>query len=147
MEALRLVLAGNCSRLRHLMTGLACARSDLEIVAEFDDAFTATELEEALTAFCADVAVLDTGEHALSEPTPALHGQPDGSALALMIVERLPRVVAVVLYASGRRAIVHSAVFMDDVGLNALVETVRSAHRGSAALIARRGDPDPPRGV
>jgi DNA-binding NarL/FixJ family response regulator len=147
VEALRLVLAGNCSRLRHLMTGVARARPDLEIVAELDDAFTATQLEEALTALHADVAVLDTGEHAVSQPAPTLHARPGGAALALMIVERLPQVVAVVLCASGRRAIVHSAVFMDDVGLNALIETMRSAHRGSAALIARRCDSDPRQGA
>lgn len=147
MEALRLVLAGNCSRLRHLMTGLARVRFDLQIVAEFGDAFTVTELEEALTTCHADVAVLDTGEHALPQPALSLHSRPGGAALAMMIVERLPQVVAVVLYASGRRAIVHSAVFMDDVGLNTLIETVHNAHRGSAALIARRGDPGSPQGV
>jgi DNA-binding NarL/FixJ family response regulator len=146
VEALRLVLAGNCSRLRHLITGLARARSDLEIVAELDDACTASELEQALTTCHADVAILDTGEDVLPQPPPASNIRPGGSALALMIVERLPQVVAVVLYASGRRAMVHSAVLMDDVGLNALINTVRSARRGSAALIARQRAPGRPRG-
>jgi DNA-binding NarL/FixJ family response regulator len=147
LEVLRLVLAGNCSRLRYLMTALAHARSDLEVVAELDDAFTAAELEEALTTCHADVAILDTGERAFSQPTSALRTRPDGAALAMMIVERLPQVVSVVLYASARRAIVHGAVFMDDVGLNALIETMRSAHRGSSALTARRAEPDPPQGA
>ena len=122
----RLALVGDATRLRSLLTTLVEEEPDMEIVSVLDAQQTTLQLCEELRARRAGVVILDVDE----STEGARRGPPSAGAwLARGILENAPQVTTVVLEAMGRRAVVHSAVSMNDVGLTTLFETIRAIGR------------------
>lgn len=122
-SGVRLVLVGDATGLRSMFTTLVEEESDMEIVSVLDARQTMRQLCAELRARRAGVVVLDIDESTNGARPGA------GARLARGILENAPGVTAVVLEAMGRRAVVHSAVAVDDVGLTPLFETIRALGR------------------
>lgn len=103
----------------------------MEVVGEFDEEFSVEDFSTAVLDVDADVALLDLGDPQTQRPGGLL-GSSDYD-VAAAILQRLPNLIVVALESMGRRAIVHSAVTIDDVGLETLFDTIRSAASNTTA--------------
>lgn len=128
---LRIILTGNASGLRHVLREMVRTSPDMEIVGELGDSPTLAELIAAVLDFHADVAFLDFGK--TWQQQPADLERCTQTDLVPAILQRIPSLIVVALESLGRRAIVHSAIYIEDVGLNALFNAIRAARQNSAA--------------
>lgn len=120
VKRVRLVLAGNSSGLRNVVKELVESRQDMEVVGELGGGLSMGELMETVTADSVDVVILDVGR------SPRSAGWLSVTNTVRAILQKYPDLVVVVLEALGRRAVVHSAVYVNEVGLTAMFNTIRA---------------------
>lgn len=128
MQQVRVLLAGSQSGLREIIERVVAKKMDIQIVGKLDGrppggngGITSEDLISAVKAQDVKVVILDVEEHA---PQRNLRSLPD---LSQAVLSSFPSVVVVVLSSLGERAVVHSAVHVNDIGVRQLIGLICTA--------------------
>lgn len=138
METIRILLVGRRSGLWEILEYLAAKSPDLVIVGRLDNGFNSLAVEAAHATLAAaverhdaNVLILDGGGSESRDHGPGTSLRRFGSDLAQMMLELLPNVILVLITALGRFVVVHSALHVDNIGIDAFVDTIRAALRSA----------------